>query len=91
MSEELFFSLPLSELVLVLSQFQKKKKKNHKLAVGLLLPHSFLKLLKSKKMCLKIMQGSGLWKMVCLQAGLFFLLLSFQGLFDLSCWCCVWT
>lgn len=36
-------------------------------------------------MYLKIMQGSGLWKIVCLQAGLFFLLLSFQGLFDLSC------
>lgn len=31
--------------------------------MGLFLPHSFLKLLKSK-MYLKIMQGSGLWKIV---------------------------
>lgn len=31
--------------------------------MGLFLPHSFLTLLKSK-MCLQIMQGSGLWKIV---------------------------
>jgi len=52
-----YFSLPLSELLLVLSQFEKK------VVVGLFLPHSFLKLLKSK-LYLKIMQGSGLWKIV---------------------------
>lgn len=80
-----YFSLPLSELELVLSQLERRKKKNEPQTHSGSPSPPLLKS-KKKKMYLKIMQGSGLWKMVCLQAGLFFLLLFFlRGLFDLSC------
>lgn len=68
-----YFSLPLSELVLVLSQFEKKK--NHKLVVGLFLPHSFLKLLKSKNV---FENNAGKWFVEdCLSPGWFILPFAF--------------